>query len=249
MSRYLAITSAALMFALTTQFAAGDILYSTTFNDLAGWSTFGTTAAASTDTETDGRSVYLNTSTSGTTAILQRPLSSALEFGPQTSLTAVLRRNAPANTYTFFQLFRNTTDTHTAGDVQAVTVFLNASNVAQMNVSHYDTTAGTSTTVSSFFSTAALPFNNLASDYTTLTLSLPQNGQFTLTDSALGSPIFSLNLGTQFGQLMFLRNDIFSNGESQSAWLVDSITLSVPEPASMSIVVGLITLMVSRRRH
>src|SRR5690349_1515799 len=93
MPRFVMLISAAIVTVFVGTSRAST-LYTTEFPDLAGWTTFATPAAASTD-PLDGRTVYVNGDpTSGATSYVQRTLASDMPFGPYTKLESTIRRTS-----------------------------------------------------------------------------------------------------------------------------------------------------------
>ncbi|MCX6970935.1 MAG: PEP-CTERM sorting domain-containing protein [Verrucomicrobia bacterium] len=248
---------------LSVSSANAAVVYSTTFADLSGWSTFSTTAGVKLDAATDNRSVYYNTNSTanGASSIIQRNITLTNVNDTPTISWTLRRDNYSTGTFRL-NLFQALGNTHAAGDVQNVDLYLRSydGNV-QFNVSRFnnaiDGTVSTTTPSNTPLVGGKLPPTTNAvttpvvADYITFTLTMNTAGTWTLTDSRQVNDGFTLSLGTLGGAFETMRLDLNAGNASGQSFLVDSISVSaVPEPATWALLLlSMTTVIVLRRRR
>lgn len=249
--RTLAILATGALFSAASAHAA--VVYSTSFADLSGWSTFGSPAAVGLDAATDNRTVFFNNSPGTETAIIQRGFTlTSLSDTPTVSWT--LRRAEAYYGLARVSLFQQLANPHAAGDVQNIDIFfLATSGNLQFNTTRFDNnfdgTTTTTTPYSAALSGGALPLNNLASDYVTFTLAMNTTGNWSITTSRGDTPI-NLSLGASGGAFDSTRLDLGDN-EASSTFLMDSYSIdAIPEPSTWALLaLSMTTVIVLRRRR
>lgn len=241
--------------------ASADVVYSTNFADLSGWSTYNTPANVKNDTATDGRSAYYNDYSKAGAAIVQRPFA-LTDMSRTPTISWTLRRNDWSTGNFRVNLLQSASNTHAAGDVQMTDLYLTPWNGNVLFIAaRFNNAVDATTTATTLWntplagghlppSTPTVP-SPVVADYITFTLTLNTAGTWTLTDSRQPNDGFALNLGTMGGAFEFARLDLDQGNGSQSPYLVSSFSIdanAVPEPASI-VLLGFVVAGVLIRRH
>lgn len=232
-----------------------------TFNNLSAWSTFSTPATATTDTETDSRTVFAHTLANNSAAVIQRSWSSLTltTTNLQLQSSLVFRRNtADGGGFLQLSMFQPIPGVSVVGDIQGLRLFYRPSdNRLTLAETLFNNTSG-GLVVNNLWDVnmtgGGFPFNDLASDYSLLALTYDMSSyNYRIWDVIGGvtntvATVASLS-STHNGALTTAELRIGNNSLAQSAMFVDSFSLDiVPEPSTV-LLVGVGSLVLLRRKQ